>query len=298
MTHFQIRVPATSANIGPGFDSIGVALNRYLTLHVESSTQWQIEHRSTMLPENVDVHDHFIINIAHKVSQFYKRKLSPCHITIDSDIPLARGLGSSASAVLAGIELANQLCHLQLSEQEKLKLATRFEGHPDNVAPALYGDFVLSFYHEANETIDIVTLDGMNIYAVAYIPPFELSTETARKILPEKLSLKTATQGSALSNLMIAALLKGNYEQAGYFIEQDVFHEPYRKQLLPQYELIRQEAKREGAYGTFISGAGPTMISFVSKADKQRLIEHMKEVIPVYDVVPLNIDRNGLQVQI
>jgi len=297
MTHFRIRVPATSANIGPGFDSIGVALNRYLTLYVEESAQWQIEHRSTLLPENVDVHSHFIIKIAHKVSQFYKEKLSPCHITIDSDIPLARGLGSSAAAVLAGIELANQLCLLQLSQQEKLKLATRFEGHPDNVAPALYGNFVLSFYHETNETIDIITLDNINIQAVAYIPPFELSTEAARKILPEKLSLKTATQGSALSNLMIAALLRGNYERAGYFIEKDVFHEPYRKPLLPHYELIRHEAKRESAYGTFISGAGPTMISFVSKANKQPLIKHMKKVIPTYDVVPLNIDRHGLQVQ-
>src|SRR5690625_7133219 len=110
MTMFTITVPASSANIGPGFDSVGMAINRYLTLQVNDSNHWQFEHLSSFLPTNVDYNDHFIYQVANKVANQFQKKLPPCKVYVKSEIPLARGLGSSASAVVAGIELANQLC--------------------------------------------------------------------------------------------------------------------------------------------------------------------------------------------
>lgn len=125
----KITVPATSANIGPGFDSVGVAVSKYLTITVlEPSSQWEVQHDLGDIPTD---ERNLLIQTALKV----KSDLAPHKIDMVSDIPLARGLGSSSSVIVAGIELANQLGELKLSEQEKLDLATQIEGHPDNVAP-------------------------------------------------------------------------------------------------------------------------------------------------------------------
>ncbi|MCC9724389.1 homoserine kinase, partial [Streptococcus agalactiae] len=134
----RIIVPATSANIGPGFDSIGVALSKYLIIEVlEESTEWLVEHNLVNIPKD---HTNLLIQTALHV----KSDLAPHRLKMFSDIPLARGLGSSSSVIVAGIELANQLGNLALSQKEKLEIATRLEGHPDNVAPAIFGDLVIS----------------------------------------------------------------------------------------------------------------------------------------------------------
>src|SRR5690625_4017922 len=109
-----ITVPASSANIGPGFDSVGVAVSRYLTLHVRKSNQWEVVHLTEQLPNLNNYTDHFIYRVAHQVAEWNKTTLFPCTVEVDSNIPLARGLGSSASAIIAGIELTNQICNLEL----------------------------------------------------------------------------------------------------------------------------------------------------------------------------------------
>ena len=144
MTRFTISVPSSTANIGPGFDSAGMALNLYLVLHVEESDQWVFEHRSAMLPPTTEAKEHFIYQIAERTALLYNSVLPSCKVIVESEIPLARGLGSSASAAVAGIELANQLCKLELTQQEKLDCASEFEGHPDNAAAALLGGFVVT----------------------------------------------------------------------------------------------------------------------------------------------------------
>src|SRR5690625_1829573 len=177
MTMLTITVPASSANIGPGFDSVGVALNRYLTLQVSQSSAWEFAHQSPYLPKEIDYQEHLIYQVAKHVATEYGKTLPPCKVIVQSDIPLARGLGSSASAVVAGIELANQLLNLDLVADQKLVLSTKIEGHPDNVAPALLGGFIISVQTE--NTVDYVRIDELPLDLVLYIPDVELKTEDA-----------------------------------------------------------------------------------------------------------------------
>jgi len=296
MSMFTITVPASSANIGPGFDSAGLAVERYLTLKVARQDQWEFKHLSPFLPVETDYEEHFIYQVAKKVAEKHEQVLPPCKVIVDSDIPLARGLGSSASAVVAGIELANQLCELKLSRTEKLAYATEIEGHPDNVAPALFGGLVVSVKSVGGE-IDFVQIPNIDLDLILYIPNVELKTEEARNVLPNQFTRDEATSASGVSNVMIASLLTKDYERAGKMMEQDLFHEPYRAKLIPNYGMIKQEAKKFGAYGTVISGAGPTMISFAPKGEGQSIVTQMNKVLENYDVTSLQIDYNGLQVQ-
>jgi len=296
MTVFTLTVPASAANIGPGFDSMGIALKRYLILHVRKSAHFEFIHDSSFLPTYIHYTDHFIYKVANQIATKYNKPLSPCQVVIKSNIPLARGLGSSASAILAGIELANQLCNLSLTARKKLNEATNIEGHPDNVTPTLFGGCVISTKSSA-EHLDFIQIPQLNFESILYIPDLEVNTEDARKALPSYMSHKEAVYASSVSNLMVAALLKGNYSLAGQMMEKDLFHEPYRAKLIPHYDNIKSEAKRCGAYSTVISGAGPTMISFVPTGKGKSIAQHMKSIFPHYTVEAVNIDEKGLQIK-
>lgn len=296
MNSFTLKVPASTANIGPGFDSVGMALNRYLTLYVQEADKWAFEHHSKHLPHAEEAEKHFIYQIANQVAAHHKMKLPACLVHVESDIPLARGMGSSASAVVAGIEIANQLCGLSMDANEKLDWATEIEGHPDNVAPALLGGLIISATTKANQ-VEFYRQPDLGVDLVLYIPDFELKTETARKVLPEQFSRSDATAASSIGHVMVAGLMSGNYELAGRMMEADMFHEPYRSSLIPNYGEIRSSAKEMGAYGTVISGAGPTMISFVPKGSGEDIADKMKAVLPGYTVACMKTDSEGLKVE-
>lgn len=295
MKPFTITIPASTANIGPGFDSMGMALKRYLVLNVFKQDNWELEHRSQFLPKEVNYESHFIYQVALEVAKKFEKNLPTCKVVIKSDIPLARGLGSSASAVVAGIELANQLCELSLNDDEKLFLATQIEGHPDNVAPSLFGGLIITAT-PANQKIEYLKVENLDLDIILYIPNTELKTDDARKVLPAVLSSEYAASASGISNLMITALLTKNYELAGKMMEEDQFHEPFRAKLIPYYEKIKREAKKSGSYGTVISGAGPSMISFVPQGKGDEIANHMKKSFPDYEVAAIQIDYNGIQI--
>src|SRR5699024_480408 len=292
---FTISVPASSANIGPGFDSAGVAVSRYLTLDVTKSEAWEFIHTNSIIPPVRHYEDHYIYKVAKQVAEWHNEHLTPCQVTMTSEIPLARGLGSSASAIVAGIELANQLCLLHLTEKEKLDYAVRIEGHPDNVAAALLGGFVVTVNMKSNTSYK--KLPAIKTDLVVYIPNFELKTEDARKVLPEEFLMKDAATASGVSNLIISDFLTGDYELAGKMMESDLFHESYRAKLIPNYYEIRSEARKLGAFGTVISGAGPTMISFVPEGQGVSIAKKMNAIFSDYEVVALKLDENGLQVK-
>lgn len=295
MSQFKITIPASSANMGPGFDSAGLALNRFLTLDVKKLEEWSFEHRGHFLPAISNYKEHMIYQIAKQTAERHQMVLPAAHVTVKSEIPLARGLGSSSSAVLAGIELANQLCDLTLTTERKLQYGTEIEGHPDNIAPALFGGVIVTTTTPSGG-VEYVSLPKLDLDVVVYIPTVELKTEAARNVLPKHFSRKDATTASSISNVMIASLLTRDYELAGKMMESDGFHEPFRAELIPNYEVIRQEARKNGAYGTVISGAGPTMISFVPKGKATKIAAHMTAQLADYEVVKLKIDQNGLQV--
>ncbi|WP_164670893.1 homoserine kinase [Virgibacillus doumboii] len=295
MKHFHISIPASSANMGPGFDSAGLALNRFLTLDVKEQEKWEFVQKN-FLPSSQELADHFIYQVANQVARKHQKILPACKVTVSSEIPLARGLGSSASAILAGIELANQLCDLALTNYQKLYYGTEIEGHPDNIAPSLFGGIVITAGTQHNN-VEYIQIPAPGLDVVAFIPDIELKTEAARGVLPADFPRKIATSASAMSNVMIASLLSGDYDLAGKMMESDQFHEPYRAGLIPNYQSIRQDAKKEGAFGTVISGAGPTMISFVPEGKATMICERMEAKLSDYKVAALKINHNGLQVR-
>ena len=296
MNQFKITVPASSAYMGPGFDSAGLAVNRFLTIYVKEQEAWSFEHRGHFLPEINDYKDHLIYQIAAQTAARYQRILPTCQVIVESDIPLARGLGSSSSAVLAGIELANQVCDLSLTKEQKLQFGTEIEGHPDNIAPALFGGVIVTTITPSGD-VEYVSIQDLNLDIIVYIPTVELKTEAARNVLPEEFPRKDATTASSISNVMLAALLTGDYELAGKMMENDGFHEPFRAEMIPNYAIIKQEARQAGAYGTVISGAGPTMISFVPRDKIAEIAAHMATQLPDYEVARLEIEQNGLQIE-
>lgn len=295
MNSVIISVPASSANIGPGFDSLGLALDLYLTLTVTASEAWKIEQQSDLLPSFTSYEDHFIYQIAQETANRYGCQLPSCHLTVDSSIPLARGLGSSASAIIAGIELANQCCQLHLTTAEKLQLATIKEGHPDNVAAALIGGLVITAYTE-NKTIDYYKINNINADMIIFIPNEELKTEASRQALPEEYLRSQAANASSIANVFLAALISKDYDLAGKMMEKDLFHEPYRAKLIANYSDIKQKGKELGVYGTVISGAGPTMLSFAPKGQGKTIAAKLQAIFPDYLIQNRKIDMKGLEV--
>ncbi|MDR3156779.1 MAG: homoserine kinase [Lactobacillales bacterium] len=287
----RIRVPATSANLGPGFDSCGIALNRYLTVKVnQPATKWEICHS---LGSEVPTDDrNLLIQTALKIEP----TLSPHIILMDSDIPQARGLGSSSSVIIAGIELANQLGDLKFTRKRIIEIATEMEGHPDNVAPAVLGNFVLASF--VDRKVESVVQCFPEVGMVGFIPDFELFTSVSRGVLPTQMSYKDAVAASSIANVMIGALLSGNLELAGKMIEKDLFHEKYREKLVTHIHKIREYSQKFGAYATYLSGAGPTTITLLPLGQVDSFAYELEKMNVKGQVEKLEIDCLGLQTQL
>lgn len=289
-----ITVPASSANLGPGFDSIGIAVNRYLTLRVRHHDEWKFIPLSSELDGVPEDEANLIYQVAKKVADQYEKELPPCHVEMESTIPLARGLGSSASAIIAGIELANQLLSLRLSNEEKVRIASVWEGHPDNVSPSVYGGLLIGS-HSEDET-DVVYCGVPEIDIVMLVPDEELMTKKARSVLPNDISFAQAIRGSSVSNVLVAAILQGNWELAGKMMTKDVFHHPYRKALVPGLEDVMDSIVDLGGYGAALSGAGPAIICFTKIGDGYRLAERLLERFPQFSTDIVSPDPNGVTV--
>lgn len=265
----QIKVPASSANLGPGFDSIGVAISLYLTIDVlEETDHWVVDHDLGDLPRD---EKNMIVASALKI----KPDLAPRHLRVESDIPLAHGLGSSSSAIVGGIELADKLGGMHLAPHEKIELASQLEGHPDNVAPTILGSLVVGC--KVNGHFTAVKAPVPPFAMIAYIPAYNLKTSDARAVLPKELSFKDAVQASAVANTAVAALFAQDYEKAGELMEADLFHERYRSKLVPELEIIRNVGHSHGAVATYLSGAGPTVMSLVDPQHISDFIDAVRE---------------------
>ncbi|MGN1407985.1 homoserine kinase [Lactobacillus sp.] len=265
----QIKVPASSANLGPGFDSIGVAISLYLTIDVlEETDHWVVDHDLGDLPRD---EKNMIVASALKI----KPDLAPRHLRVKSDIPLAHGLGSSSSAIVCGIELADKLGGMHLAPHEKIELASQLEGHPDNVAPTILGSLVVGC--KVNGHFTAVKAPVPPFAMIAYIPAYNLKTSDARAVLPKELSFKDAVQASAVANTAVAALFAQDYEKAGELMEADLFHERYRSKLVPELEIIRNVGHEHGAVATYLSGAGPTVMSLVDPQHIGDFIDAVRE---------------------
>lgn len=286
----RITVPATSANVGPGFDSVGIAVTRYLTIDVlEAQENWWIEHDlGEEIPSN---EENLLLQTALQVAS----DLPPHRLKMTSEVPLARGLGSSSSVIVAGIELANQLGKLSLSDEDKLEIATKIEGHPDNVAPAIFGNLVVASY--VDQQTNHLVLPFPECALVAFVPNYELKTSDSRNVLPSEWTYKEAVAASAIANVAIAALAKGDLRVAGKAIEADRFHERYRQQLVAEFPQVKEVAHQHDAYATYLSGAGPTIMTLLPVEHAEAFAKDLESKGLNGQVFSLKIDTTGVKVE-
>ena len=286
----RITVPATSANVGPGFDSVGIAVSKYLTIDVlEAQENWWIEHDlGEEIPSN---EENLLLQTALQVAS----DLPPHRLKMTIEVPLARGLGSSSSVIVAGIELANQLGNLCLSDEDKLEIATKIEGHPDNVAPAIFGNLVVASY--VDQQTNHLVLPFPECALVAFVPNYELKTSDSRNVLPSEWSYKEAVAASSIANVAIAALAKGDLRVAGKAIEADRFHERYRQQLVAEFPQVKEVAHQHKAYATYLSGAGPTIMTMLPVEHSEAFAKDFESKALNGQVFSLKIDTTGVKIE-
>lgn len=262
-----VRVPATTANIGPGFDCLGAALTLYNRFTFEEHPTGQTleitvsgvnADRVGTDPENL-VYQAFV--------KFYERLDRPVpalKLGIHMEVPLARGLGSSATAIVGGLVGANVLAGTPCSIDQIAALATEMEGHPDNVVPALMGGCRLAASGVVRDWEICQLAWASGVVPVVAIPEFELSTQAARQVLPSSYSRPDAVFNMAHLGLLLQGLATGNGDWLKAAL-QDKIHQPYRKALIPGYDTVEQAAIAAGAYGMVISGAGPTLLALAPR---------------------------------
>jgi len=265
----KVRVPASSANIGPGFDSMGIALGLYNYVTAEETDEPGVsinilDDSRKFLPSDTS-------NLIYKSMKrtFDKVKYKPkgLKLTLENNIMVTRGLGSSSAGIVGGIVAANVLSGSKLSLNEQLRLAADIEGHPDNVTPALLGGFTVNV--ETKHTLRYVKteLSEDDLRFAALVPNFFLQTKKSRGVLPQSVSLNDAVYNTGHSALLTASLISGKYENIRTAVG-DKLHQNYRKRLIPHMDKLFRLCYESGALGVYLSGAGPTIIAIIRASNK------------------------------
>ncbi|MEB3225604.1 MAG: homoserine kinase [Synechococcus sp.] len=280
MTTIHVQVPATTANIGPGFDCLGAALSLHnqfqFTLMGENDSFFSLE----LVGADVETQkleataDNLLYRAFAKVFETLGQAVPPIKITIDLKVPLSRGLGSSATAIVGGLIGGNAIAGSPLRNQEIMNLAIEMEGHPDNVVPALLGGCQLSVNHQQQWVICPWTWHKAVVPVVA-IPDFELSTEEARAVLPQQYARAQAIFNASRLGLLPQGLAQNNPKYLTAALD-DQIHQPYRKALIKGYDPVQQAAITAGAYGMVISGAGPTLLALAAPETAQSVATAMQ----------------------
>lgn len=265
----KIRIPGTTANCGPGFDTVGMACSIYNDMELELSKEGGI--RVEVSGEGAGLIVANERNIAVQAVQAVLDKVDANYhgimIRMNNHIPLSRGLGSSAAAIVAGLVAANAATGEKLSQQDLLNMATIFEGHPDNVAPAILGGVAVSVNHDGH-VHSLRFMPPKELILIAAIPEFTLPTKISRKVLPPTLPFSDAVFNVSRTALLIGALCQGQYESLKIALDDKV-HQPYRRKLITGIDEVFEAAIDAGALGATISGAGPTLLAFSQEAPIQ-----------------------------
>lgn len=294
----KVKVPATTANMGPGFDSIGMALQMYNIVYaevIEEGLEIIIQEGSEAIPTDEG-------NLIYKtICHFYKeigQEVPGIRLIQQDHIPHTRGLGSSAACIVAGLHIANALSHSFFSKEELVQMAAQIEGHPDNTTPALLGGMTIgAMTDEAMKYVKVKVAE--TIHFAVMIPEFTLATEKARAVLPEWISLKDGVFNASRAALLAASMITGDVDNLSMAM-QDVFHEPYRECLIPDMKNILNHAMACGAKGTFLSGAGPTLIAVIKNvvSFRKEMVNYLDTLDVKWQVQMLQADTSGAKVWI
>ncbi len=269
-----VRVPATSANLGPGFDSIGIALELYNTVEIEAADEFGVR----LSGEGVDVlsqgQDNLVYQGVLAVYEKLQKRVPPLVLACENWVPLARGLGSSSAALVAGLVAGNEFLGHALSSEALLQIATKMEGHPDNVTPALFGGLQVAVMNGGAVSHLRVPL-AADLGIIVFVPDFPMLTSEARDILPRNVSRADAIYNISRASLLIAAMATGSLGHLKAATE-DALHQPYRLKLFPAMDDIIRAAIDAGALGAALSGAGSSILAF-ALGGEERVAEAMAE---------------------
>lgn len=290
----KVSVPATSANLGVGYDCLGVALDEkaYVTFEIlEEGLQ------ITGCEEAYCGEDNLFYQAFLEGLKYMQKTVSGIHIHIDTKIPFARGMGSSATCIVAGIAGANALFQNPMNKYEIFDLATRMEGHPDNIAPAIFGGLCVSFVEDDKPNMIKYGIKR-DIIFVTMIPNYEVSTKKAREVLPSTMSYADAVYQMGRCAALAKALEIGN----GKIIKEacrDKMQEPYRKMLIPEYEQVANICTQEEALTMFISGSGSTMMALTDDEDvANRIKKSIETTHKNWSVRLLHASYDGVQCEV
>lgn len=276
MNNVSLKIPATSANLGLGFDTMGLAVNKYLYIKATESDKWEFEFLDEELRDLPNGEANFVASTAIGIANTYNKVMPDLFIEMSSEIPLTHGLGSSSSAIVAGIELADHYCQLGLSMYDKILLASKIEGHPDNVGPCITGGAFVGYYRDGYLAYHQLNLDKISL--ILSIPPYEISTKVAREAIPDSYEKGAAIEQNALNNVMLLSMVNKDYKTMGELMMQDKFHEPYRQPLIAEFPEIKEIAVKNGAYATVISGAGPTVLTLCPEDKVEGILKELQQV--------------------
>lgn len=260
--NIHVRVPATTANMGPGFDSIGMALSIYNDIYVEDSNEkLVIESINKNIIVPTDNKNLIYSTITHFYNILGIGQVPNIKLLQDDNIPLTRGLGSSAACIVSGLLIANEISKSNLSKDDIATIAAKIEGHPDNSTPALMGGLVVgAFSDDKLEYVKIKVKDIEKLKFTVMIPDFLVATEKARSILPSYYKKEDVVFNISHTALMISAFITGDFERLMSAMD-DKIHQPYRKDIIENMENIFDISKKNGAKAVFLSGAGPAIIA-------------------------------------
>lgn len=288
---YEVKIPATSANLGPGFDALGIALDLYNS-YIFEEIDGGIE--ISGFEEDFNSLENLVYKSMLETFEIIGYQPRGVRIVAECQIPMSRGLGSSAACILGGVIGANLLAGKPLSKDEIFRIATNIEGHPDNIAPALFGGFVTSIME--GEEVYYNKIDLVNgIKFVALIPDFTLSTKAAREVLPKSISYEDGVFNVGRVALLISTLQNGRYDLLNYALK-DRLHQPYRGKLIQGYEEIFSKCEKLGALGVYLSGAGPTIMAIVENNNNtffRKISNYMKLKKFNWNIIELSLNLSG-----
>lgn len=287
----EVRIPATSANVGPGFDALGIALNLYNTYRFQ-----EIFNGLDIEGFEEDYNNKNNLVYTSMLRTFDIIEYSPKGIKIEAhtQIPISRGLGSSAACILAGVLGANYMAGEPLSKLDIFKIAVEIEGHPDNIAPALFGGLIASIMEEEQIYYNHINI-AKGIKFVALIPDFTLSTKLSREVLPRQISHRDGVHNSGRVALLLSALSNGRFDLLKHALK-DRLHQPYRGKLIEGFDDVFSKCDKLGSLGVYLSGAGPTIMAIVEENNvnfSKDIKEYFNSIGYNWDVKELDLDLEG-----
>ena len=289
----RITVPATSANLGIGYDTLGMAVSLYSHFTFERAETLTI----TGCPEQFQNEDNLVYESFVNALAEWGEEAFPVAIDISTEVPVARGLGSSSTCVVAGIMGAAALTGHTVTREELVAIATAVEGHPDNVAPAILGAAVCSFTPEGELPRCLRYEVSDRLRFITIIPPYEVHTSDARKVVPTQVPLATAVWQMGRIAGLTRGLETGDLDLIAA-ANDDRLQEPYRRALIPDYEAIRETCLTGGAKTMWISGSGSTLMAVTDDTIVAKFLQvRLKERFPECATHILSCDRDGAQIE-